>query len=76
MGTNGITALFIHSCLIIVLIIIPIVLNITKKEDVEDGEEKPDHNILNFEERKKLIKTLSLFTIFIWILTSIIAIKF
>jgi len=75
MGTNGITALFIHSCLIIVLIIIPIVLNITKKEDVDD-EEKPDHNILNFEERKKLIKTLSLFTIFIWILTSIIAIKF
>jgi len=75
MGTNGITALFIHSCLIIVLIIIPIVLNITKKEDLDD-EEKTDHNILNFDERKKLIKTLSLFTIFIWILTSIIATKF
>ena len=78
MGTNGITALFIHSCLIIVLIIIPIVLNITKKEDLEDleDEEKTNHNILNFDERKKLIKTLSLFTIFIWILTSIIATKF
>jgi len=78
MGTNGITRLIIHSILIIILIFIPIILNIKSKEEEEDVDDDDENNvkILNFEERKKLIKTLSLFTIFIWILTSIIATKF
>jgi hypothetical protein len=77
MGTNGITRLIIHSILIIILIFIPIILNIKSKEEEEqDDDDENNVKILNFEERKKLIKTLSLFTIFIWILTSIIATKF
>jgi len=75
MGTNGVTRLFIHSVLIVILLMIPVILNIRKKNDFdEDGENTS--NILNYEERKKLIKSLSLFTIYIWILTSIIATKF
>jgi hypothetical protein len=75
MGTNGVTRLFIHSALIVILLMIPVILNIRKKNDFdEDGENTS--NILNYEERKKLIKSLSLFTIYIWILTSIIATKF
>lgn len=70
MGTNGITRLLTHSFLIIFLLTIPILLNIKEKNNNDD------ENILNYEERKKLIKTLSLFTIFIWVLTSIISTKF
>lgn len=77
MGTNGITRLIVHSCIIFVLIIVPVILNIKKKNNYseEDGEEKLD-NIISYEERKKLTKSLSLFTIYLWILTSIIATKF
>lgn len=75
MGTNGITRLFIHSALIVILLMIPVILNIRKKNDYDEDEENTS-NILNYEERKKLIKSLSLFTIYIWILTSIIATKF
>ena len=75
MGTNGVTRLFIHSALIVILLMIPVILNIRKKNEYEEDEENTS-NILNYEERKKLIKSLSLFTIYIWILTSIIATKF
>ena len=74
MGTNGITRLLVHSCIICVLLIVPIILNIKKKSDIEESENKD--NIISYDERKKLSKSLSLFTIFIWILTSIIATKF
>jgi hypothetical protein len=73
MGTNGITRLFIHTFLICILLVIPIILNIKKTNEYDD--DKKD-NILDFEQRKKLMKTLSLFTIYVWILTSIIATKF
>ena len=74
MGTNGITRLLVHSCIICVLLIVPIILNIKKKSEIEESENKD--NIISYDERKKLSKSLSLFTIFIWILTSIIATKF
>jgi hypothetical protein len=73
MGTNGITRLLVHSCIICVLLIVPIILNIKKKNEFEDDNKE---NIISYEERNKLSKSLSLFTIFIWVLTSIIATKF
>ena len=75
MGTNGISRLLVHSSLILLLIIIPIILNIKKKSEFIDDEQK-ETVILNIEERKQLSKSLSLFTIFIWLFTSIIATKF
>jgi len=76
MGTNGITRLLIHTSLIILLIIIPIILNIKNKTEFKDENEDDDVKILNYEERKQLSKSLSLFTMFIWLFTSIIATKF
>jgi uncharacterized membrane protein len=73
MGTNGISRLLTHCVLIILLLLIPILLNIHHKKDDTSDEEM---NALSYEDRKKLIKTLSLFTIFIWVLTSMIAIKY
>jgi hypothetical protein len=76
MGTNGITRLLVHSCIICVLLIVPIILNIKKTTYIEEENKDKDANIISYEERKKLSKSLSLFTIFIWVLTSIIATKF
>ena len=76
MGTNGITRLLIHTSLIILLIIIPIILNIKNNTEFKDVNEDEDVKILNYDERKQLSKSLSLFTMFIWLFTSIIATKF
>ena len=76
MGTNGITRLLVHSCIICVLLIVPIILNIKKTTYIEEENKDKNADIISYEERKKLSKSLSLFTIFIWVLTSIIATKF
>ena len=86
MGTNGISRLLIHSLLILVIIIIPIILNIKYEKtkdplndtevDVMDADGAERIKPLSLEERTKLSKALSLFTLLIWILTSIIATKF
>ena len=76
MGTNGITRLLVHSCIICILLIVPIILNIKKSTYIEEENKDKDKDIISYEERKKLSKSLSLFTIFIWVLTSIIATKF
>ena len=76
MGTNGISRLLIHTSLIIILIIIPIILNIKGKVEFKDEDQSDAVVILAYEERKQLSKSLSLFTMFIWLFTSIIATKF
>jgi hypothetical protein len=76
MGTNGVSRLLIHTSLILILIIIPIILNIKNKTEFNDDEHNEMIRILNYEERKQLSKSLSLFTMFIWLFTSIIATKF
>ena len=76
MGTNGISRLLIHTSLILLLIVIPIILNIKKKPDFKDEDDQESIKILDYEERKQLSKALSLFTMFIWLFTSIIATKF
>jgi len=76
MGTNGISRLLIHTSLILILIIIPIILNIKNKVEFKNDEQIEIIRILNYDERKQLSKSLSLFTMFIWLFTSIIATKF
>jgi hypothetical protein len=76
MGTNGISRLLIHTSLIIILIIIPIILNIKSKTEFKEDDQNDEVVILSYEERKQLSKSLSLFTMFIWLFTSIIATKF
>lgn len=77
MGTNGISRLFVHCSLILVLLIIPIILNIRKKKPYEyDDDYNTENELIDFEERNKLNRSLSTFTIYIWILTSIIATKY
>jgi hypothetical protein len=74
MGTNGISRLLTHTVLIILLLIIPILLNLNYKKDKK--KKRDDEEFLSYEDRKHLVKSLSLFTIFMWIFTSIIALKY
>jgi hypothetical protein len=76
MGTNGISRLLIHTSLILILIVIPIILNIKSKTEFKEDDQNDAVVILTYEERKQLSKSLSLFTMFIWLFTSIIATKF
>ena len=76
MGTNGISRLLIHTSLIMILIVIPIILNIKSRAEFKEDDQNEAVVILAYEERKKLSKSLSLFTMFIWLFTSIIATKF
>ena len=64
---NDIGRLLVHTLLIILLLIIPIII---KKEEKNNDEP------LTYEDRINLYKSLSLFTIFMWIFTSIIASKY
>jgi hypothetical protein len=59
-----------------ILIIIPIILNIKNNAEFKDEDNVEIIKILNYDERKQLSKSLSLFTMFIWLFTSIIATKF
>lgn len=52
MGTNGITRLLVHSCIICVLLIVPIILNIRKSTYIEEENKDKDNNIISYEERK------------------------
>lgn len=76
MGTNGIMRLITHSVILIVILLIPVIININAKNPNKDDRESHENQFLSMEEKKKLIKLLSLLTIFVWIFTSIIAIKF
>jgi hypothetical protein len=64
---NDIGRLLIHTLLILLLLVIPVIVK---------SDNKTDDNPLTYDERMKLYNTLSLFTIFMWIFTSIIASKY
>lgn len=64
---NDIGRLLVHTLLILLLLIIPIIVK---------SEKKLNDDPLTYDERIKLYNTLSLFTIFMWIFTSIIATKY
>ena len=65
---NGIERLITHTVLILLLLTIPVIIKAEKKENSNEP--------LTYEEKIKLTNILSLFTIFMWVFTSIIATKF
>jgi len=70
--TNGYLRLIIHISLIIILLFIPYIINIDK-----DNKNQIQKNIsFNYDKKKKVYDAISMFSLIIWILTSIIAIKF
>ena len=69
---NGYNRLLLHLCIILILLFIPFILAMDKKT-----EEQIDMNIsFDYNQKEKIINSISYFSLGIWILTSIIAIKF
>ena len=70
--TNGFNRLFLHIMLILLLLLVPYIIN-------KDTSGTSNNNInisYNLTLQKHIMDTLSYFTLLIWILTSIIALKF
>lgn len=73
--TNGSMRLLIHIFLILMLLFLPYVINIDKVRFYK-LEEKTKNISYDYDKKKKIYDTLSLFSIIVWVLTSIIATKF
>ena len=70
--TNGFNRLFLHIILILLLLLVPYIIN----KDTSGTENNKVNISYNLTLQKHIMDTLSYFTLLIWILTSIIAIKF
>jgi hypothetical protein len=69
---NGYNRLLLHLCIIFILLFIPFILDMDKKT-----EEQTDMNIsFDYNQKEKILNSISYFSLGIWFLTSIIAIKF
>ena len=73
--TNGYIRLLLHIFLILVILFIPYVINIDKIKFLKN-EEKKVNITYDYEKKRQIMNAISLFSIFIWVLTSIIASKF
>lgn len=72
---NGYIRLFIHIICIIILLFIPYIINIDKINIIK-REEKQTNISFNYDKKKKVYNAISTFSLIIWILTSIISLKF
>jgi len=72
---NGYLRLFIHILCIIILLCIPYIINIDKINIIK-REEVQNNISFNYDKKKKLYDAISIFSLIIWILTSIISLKF
>jgi len=73
--TNGAMRLLIHIFVIIMVMILPYVINMEK---IELNNKKANQNNIshNYDKKQKIYDTISFFSLIVWVLTSIIAIKF
>jgi|LakMenEpi03Aug12_release.lakeMendotaPanAssembly.Ray.scaffolds.fasta_scaffold00724_17 hypothetical protein len=72
--TNGYLRLLIHIFLIIIILFIPYIINIDKINFIK-SEEKKSNISYDYDKKKKILDSISIFSFIIWILTSIIASK-
>lgn len=68
--TNGYIRLIIHIIFILIILFIPYIINIEKIG------QKQTNISFNYDKKKQIYDSISIFSLIIWILTSIIAFKF
>jgi len=73
--TNGSLRLLLHIFFILMLLFLPYVINIDKVRFYK-LEEKTKNISYDYDKKNKIYDTISLFSIIVWVLTSIIATKF
>jgi hypothetical protein len=72
--TNGYMRLLIHIFVILIILFIPYIINIDKINFIR-SEEKKANISYDYDKKKKILDSISIFSLIIWILTSIIASK-
>ena len=72
--TNGYMRLLIHIFVILIISFIPYIINIDKINFIK-SEEKKSNISYDYDKKKKILDSISIFSFIIWILTSIIASK-
>lgn len=72
--TNGYMSLLIHLFIILILLFVPFILVMDRKNDIISG----DNNNISYDYKKKndIYISISNFSLIIWVLTSIISLKF
>lgn len=72
--TNGYLSLIIHLAIILILLFVPFILVMDRKDDIING----DNNNISYDYKKKneIYISISNFSLIIWVLTSIISLKF
>jgi hypothetical protein len=73
--TNGSARLLLHLFIIILLLFIPYVIDIDKIQ-LSKIDENTKNISYDYEKKTKIYDAISLFSLIVWILTSVIAIKF
>jgi len=73
--TNGSARLLLHIFIIILLLFIPYVIDIDKI-NISKIEENTKNISYDYEKKTRIYDAISLFSLIVWVLTSIIAIKF
>ena len=72
--TNGYMSLIIHLFIILILLFIPFILVMDKKDDIINGN---DNNIsYDYKKKNDIYISISNFSLIVWVLTSIISLKF
>ena len=72
--TNGYMSLAIHLFIILLLLFVPFILVMDRKDDIINGN---DNNIsYDYKKKNNIYISISNFSLIIWVLTSIISLKF
>ena len=73
--TNGYMRLLLHIFIILLILFIPYIINIEKLTFLKNEQNKPNISY-DYEKKRKIMDAISFFSLIIWIITTIIAIKF
>ena len=73
--TNGYMRLLLHIFIILLILFIPYIINIDKLTFLKNEQNKPNISY-DYEKKRKIMDAISFFSLIIWIITTIIAIKF
>jgi hypothetical protein len=73
--TNGYSRLLLHIFIILLILFIPYIINIDKLSFLKIENNKPNISY-DYEKKRKINDAISFFSLIIWIITTIVAIKF
>lgn len=73
--TNGYIRLLLHIFIILLILLIPYLINIDKLTFLKIENNKPNISY-DYEKKRKINNAISFFSLIIWIITTIVAIKF